>query len=1197
MANSDVSNGFARGSNGKVANGSANGIKTANGQATVSRRKTASRQSPGLFARLVSITARLFTWYAIITILFRCPATLDACTDDSPPLCKPYFHVKQAVSPRLEPYYNTYAAPYVELAKPYYTAVDQTVLTPAWQQTVKYGAPAVAQVQSLGSAQWEKTVQPQLLKYQALAKSKYDEALGPHVNQIVTAVTPYYEIAHTNALQTYYGLLLPSYSFIEPYALQGYSTASAFTTDTIVPTTAWAWSKTHAFLDGTVWPQLRIIYVETVEPQLVKIGQRLGRYNGTSTKRTTAETTSTIASKAASSFTRPTPSSSATTVPANPAADATSVTSETPTPEPSAPPAVEEEPTGTDSRVVNSAQIVPGPTEPEAGESDNRKIAREIVAEDLKAWQEKYAKAADEGAAEIDERINELTQKMIADEAQIQGKQLFKDLQQAVVSGLVELRRDILNIVGAVQKESASVQDAEEQVVAVVRRHGKGIKEKAVAVRTWREEFDKQLENSVNRAAENHFQILRGISDLALQKIGMKWAWMDGISYKDWAKYHLLRERFTEWEKDLEQMIVTHPALEEARESAQTIEDEAMTLAQSAAKELGRLKDAAAWKLKANDATNEFRIDILKAAAEAAEELAEAAKRKAATEASESATPEEHTESTSSSASLDETSTEIASESPIVESVVAEESTIAEEDVEPTFSTQVETIEPSTASSETSSQAEEPSPILASAPILEETPVVVGNTTDATESAEPAPVHLPVDEVGEPEPAEVAEVESEDLPEPSATTSTTATVKPAMFGAAAAEVPNRQPIMDDEVYESVASVHSQISSVASSAFSVASSHAADQYSQAVKLISDSIKGTPQPVHERLLASISSVYSKAMETASSRSDSAVKAATDMYGSVTEKIKPTPTPEPMVDWARIEAIAAERLEQGRAWAEEQYESAKVAIGLATPTPTSPVDRMMDNARHNYYAGLGLAHARYSEFMAAASSAFSSLTATPTPTDAYGTASSLASVASGSASSIASVVGENASSVASDASASVESIASVVGENASSVASVASASAASVASQISEGASSGLDSAASLAAAATGAAVENWAALVDGISERVYGAPTPTAWYETVTSVAAEWAQSATKAADAGASTITAAAAHATEEAALRYDAVSSIVSELLLGKEQGFSESVYSRLNEVYSKGTATVASVVSEATEAVKETVESVKDEL
>lgn len=100
-------------------------------------------------------------------------------------------------------------------------------------------------------------------------------------------MAPYYEVARTNALQTYHDYLLPSYVYVQPYAQQGYTAASEFTTETAVPSAVWAWNKTLVFLDGTVWPQLRSLYTENVEPQLLKIGQRLGRYNGNNTQKAT----------------------------------------------------------------------------------------------------------------------------------------------------------------------------------------------------------------------------------------------------------------------------------------------------------------------------------------------------------------------------------------------------------------------------------------------------------------------------------------------------------------------------------------------------------------------------------------------------------------------------------------------------------------------------------------------------------------------------------------------------------------------------------------------------------------------------------------------------------------------------------------------------------------------------------------------
>jgi hypothetical protein len=142
----------------------------------------------------------------------------------------------------------------------------------------KYGAPRVAQAQAYGQGQWDKNIQPQVQKYQGLAKAKYDETLAPHLDKAYTATAPYYDIAKTNALQTYYEHLLPTYTTVKPYALQGYGLASDFVLDTAVPYSRWAWTSTGIFLDRTVFPKLRILYGENVEPQLVRIGERLGRY-------------------------------------------------------------------------------------------------------------------------------------------------------------------------------------------------------------------------------------------------------------------------------------------------------------------------------------------------------------------------------------------------------------------------------------------------------------------------------------------------------------------------------------------------------------------------------------------------------------------------------------------------------------------------------------------------------------------------------------------------------------------------------------------------------------------------------------------------------------------------------------------------------------------------------------------------------
>lgn len=182
------------------------------------------------------------------------------------------------MSPHVEPYYDRYAAPYVDVAKPYYDAVNSRVLTPSRVYAVQYGAPWVKKGQDYAWSQWETNGQPQLARLQRVSQAQYDQSIAPHLTKVGDAIGPYYDIARTNSLQLYYEYVLPSYEFVRPYAAQGYDATSDFATGTALPASYWAWNKANHFLDTAVWPQLRVVYVENVEPQLVRIGERLGRY-------------------------------------------------------------------------------------------------------------------------------------------------------------------------------------------------------------------------------------------------------------------------------------------------------------------------------------------------------------------------------------------------------------------------------------------------------------------------------------------------------------------------------------------------------------------------------------------------------------------------------------------------------------------------------------------------------------------------------------------------------------------------------------------------------------------------------------------------------------------------------------------------------------------------------------------------------
>ena len=235
------------------------------------------------------------------------------------------------------------------------------------------------------------------------------------------------------------------------------------------------------------------------------------------------------------------------------------------------------------------------------------------MAGDLKTWQEKFAKAADEGSAYLEDHITEITDRLVKNQAEKVGAALNIQLEEKVQSSLKVLKSTIISIV----ESSKENEDKEDALKAAVRKAGVGIKEKAQAVRTWRQSFDREVMSLVSKSAEDTFEILDHIRDLGLQEIGMRWAWTDGITHKDWAKYHKLKTKFDEWRLDVEKVVSDHEGVAKAKAASEDVESNAMGTAEDAAKELARLRETGRWKISAGDTSDDWSTKVMPAAAAA----------------------------------------------------------------------------------------------------------------------------------------------------------------------------------------------------------------------------------------------------------------------------------------------------------------------------------------------------------------------------------------------------------------------------------------------------------------------------------------------------------------------------------------------------------------------------------------------------
>lgn len=89
---------------------------------------------------------------------------------------------------------------------------------------------------------------------------------------------PYYDQTKTSLDEIHHLSILPAYETSLPYLRKAHIVGHHFLVDTVFPHVNAAKDATWAFILRTVWPQLRILYGDNVEPQLVRISERLGRY-------------------------------------------------------------------------------------------------------------------------------------------------------------------------------------------------------------------------------------------------------------------------------------------------------------------------------------------------------------------------------------------------------------------------------------------------------------------------------------------------------------------------------------------------------------------------------------------------------------------------------------------------------------------------------------------------------------------------------------------------------------------------------------------------------------------------------------------------------------------------------------------------------------------------------------------------------
>ena len=432
------------------------------------------------------------------------------------------------------------------------------------------------QVRAYSQDRWEKIIKPQIDTAQLQVKEQYDSNLAPHVSKASSAAAPYVTTSRNSISRIYNSRLLPAYEASLPYAEKTYAIGHKLAVETGLPYAVSVWSSTAVFFDRTLWPKVRILYGENVEPQLVRIGERLGRYRD--------------GKKLKAAMEDPENTTLLSSISATLSSMGSSVTSD---------------PALSSSVTIDPTASTISPSD--SPEQESEKI-REKIEKDLKNWEDRFAKAADRGIEDLKDRVKEITDRQTESQVQGVGEALVIQLEETASSEISKLKKDIHQLVKTLPKDydENDVDKATLSLSRSTRSAGIAVKEKAQALRSWKENFDQEIQSLISAASASTLDVIDNIRDLGLQEIGQRWAQMEGVTYKDWSRYNEVKKTSDIWRAKIANVAQDHEGLRKSKDASEEVESRGMASAEETAKELARLKEVGRWKMEAGDVTDDF---------------------------------------------------------------------------------------------------------------------------------------------------------------------------------------------------------------------------------------------------------------------------------------------------------------------------------------------------------------------------------------------------------------------------------------------------------------------------------------------------------------------------------------------------------------------------------------------------------------
>ncbi|KAK6543977.1 hypothetical protein TWF694_000694 [Orbilia ellipsospora] len=517
-----------------------------------------------------SLIFRSFIVYSLYQYIWTCPK------DGSDPrrVCDVGDTVLDIIEPPLydaydtyiEPYYTEYLSSHVESLTPYVIRANEKYIQPAQAYTVgqyeKHAMPVLFQAKQGILAQYANLLEPHVKNAEAKGVVFYNAYLADLVatcQEIYDAYSPvaigYSQQAYEYVLDLVYPYYLASLPYIEKAWTEGIATAG------------WAG------VEGKGWVARR--WGMHVEPQLWRIQERLGMKG----------------------LKHATPVKEAGPTP--PHRGSPNASSSDTTPDETIEDEYDEDEDDEEPVAGADREGEPAAESPKNKKSSAEQIAeaRALVEADLTSWTAKFEEGGVKASAEVVRNLNELCDKAMEDQNPKTIK-LLEDLDTHISKEFKDFEGGLLNLLDS----SAEYKFVMNRYDGLVGRHLGNLKAKHDQIVEQTQSFLMDTYQNTAKIVDAALADMDVLHDTGMQELGMKWAWMDGVTYKDWAKYHELKQTFGSYKTKVIRSGQSHKGLREVTDYVKSVDEAAGATLKVAEEEFEKLEKLGRKRLEDSDA-------------------------------------------------------------------------------------------------------------------------------------------------------------------------------------------------------------------------------------------------------------------------------------------------------------------------------------------------------------------------------------------------------------------------------------------------------------------------------------------------------------------------------------------------------------------------------------------------------------------